>query len=71
VERAVRAEQGVLAAVGEVDDQPDDEPDRKPRPGLPLQLQDEEQRGNNSGRWHPGISGSRKVRGPLVACSGR
>lgn len=44
----------MLTSVGEVDDQPDDEPDQKPHPGLPLQLQDEEQRRKDSQRRHDG-----------------
>src|ERR671916_3393224 len=54
VQWAVGVEQGVLASVGEVDDEPDDEPNCEPQPGLPVQLQDEEQRREDTEGWHHG-----------------
>ena len=54
---AVGVEHGVPAAVGEVDDQSDDEPHAETHPGLPVQLQDEEERGQHAEGGHHGHPG--------------
>src|SRR3712207_7499887 len=47
-------EQGMPSSIGKVDDQPDEEPHPKPRPGLPGQLEDRKSTRLNSS--HANIS---------------